>query len=401
MRHTRATALLAVIVLGGCDATNTTTSPPNDWPTDFDVCAEERFEASFVPVNLLLTIDRSQSMSDGQPVPKWEAATSAISSFLQAPDADQLDVALRIWPDPDGCNTSQCDAAACSDPQVALGPLGDPTHLAEVVGALESAVPSGETPLSAAVDGAARWADAQLSATPKERAAIVVVTDGIPNGCDEDVDHISAFAAQAAAAGAPVFAVGIDGSSEAVMNQISAAGGTGRAYLVGKEKVEQELLATLLDIQGQVLGCIFQPPIGEELDYDKIRIELEAAGSSTVIPRVNGVENCHPVLDGWYLDGNERIALCEHSCEAVQAAGTAALAVTVGCECQQDSDCATDEVCTDNACVPCEGAECPGADTGDAGAANVQGGAQNCETVPGPGGWIAALAFFFLARRRS
>ena len=56
------------------------------------------------------------------------------------------------------------------------------------------------TPMSAALEGAVLWGQAQLDATPGENVVIVFVTDGEPTECNQDIGVIAALAADGAAA---------------------------------------------------------------------------------------------------------------------------------------------------------------------------------------------------------
>ncbi|MEM6929086.1 MAG: vWA domain-containing protein, partial [Myxococcota bacterium] len=207
MRWWLGTTLLAASV--GCD-----TGEPIEVDTGaltFEVCAEVQETANRVPVNLLLTIDRSGSMADGQP-PKWDAMTSALQSFVDTPDAQQLRVGLRVWPADDGCNTDECDAEVCSQPQVPVGSLESEDQRTALLDEVAAGTPEGDTPMSAALHGARTWAQRVQGEVPEEQVAIALLTDGIPNGCDESIDNISSIASDALDDGTPTYVLGIEGS---------------------------------------------------------------------------------------------------------------------------------------------------------------------------------------------
>jgi hypothetical protein len=322
---------------------------------DFEPCAEVHDEATLVPVNMFLTVDKSGSMAD---MGKWGSAVAAFTAFFEDPSAASLKVALRLWPlDGDGCNDVACDAMACSQPAVALGELGDAAQRQALVDALTATVPDGGTPMSAALEGAAIFAASQLAAAPEEEVVVVLVTDGEPNGCDEDVAAIAAIAADSAAAGAPVYVVGIEGSNEAQLDQIAMAGGTSAGYFVGSANAEAELLAAMQDIQGQSVACSFPFPVEDParpLAPELMRIEYDSGGSTLVVPRVGGADECTDA-GGWYLDDPAlptTITLCPATCSEVQGDLEARLDIAVGCECSVDADCPSGDVCDDNHCVP-------------------------------------------------
>ncbi|MBX2799968.1 MAG: hypothetical protein KTR31_19970 [Myxococcales bacterium] len=412
MRWALGTALLTTGVCGcgEIDSTNVNSVTPTDptgWETQFEVCAEVREEATLVPVNLLLTVDRSGSMADGKPMSKWEATTRAVTAFLEAPDAGRLQVALRMWPDDDGCNGDECNDLVCSQPQVPAAPLSDEDHRLAVVDALQAGKPDGNTPLSAVLEGARGWAsDMQVNA-PDEQTAVLLVTDGLPNGCDESIANISSIAYDTFADDTPVYVVGIDGSAESDVDDIASGGGTGAGYFVGSDDVEADLLEALLDIQGDVLGCTYAFPDGDTLNPDLIRVDAVVQGAVELLPRLFGEAECDVDGWGWFLSDKDRITLCDESCERLQAVQDVSVEIAIGCECEVDEDCPDDHVCEDNACVPCEGDDCPGADTnlggGGDGSRNVQGGAWNCSTLgPAGTGWVVVLlGVALIGRRRS
>jgi hypothetical protein len=398
--------------------------PPEDtgWETDFPACATQVVEAVPIDTNLLLAVDSSCSMADPADgrttgtttgtLSKWDAATSAFTAFFTDPSSTGLDVGLRLWPTAsDGCDDVACDPVACSQPQVPLDSLGDAVHRQALVDALANTVPEGGTPMHAALDGALRWAAAEAIAAPDAQIAVVLVTDGEPNGCDEDITHIADLATAAAATGIPVYAVGIEGSNVAQIDQIAAAGGTNVGYFVGSANSEADLVAALKDIQAQQVSCAFTFPTestGEDpLSPDLVRVEYTIDGDLVLAQRLADASLCGPD-GGWYLDDPadpSTITLCPTTCAALQGI-TVEIEIAVGCECLTDADCPDGDVCASDGCVPpCEGADCPAEPTPEGpeilGNLAVQGGAWRCDGAGvGPVAW-AVLAALALARRRA
>lgn len=414
-RLARLVPLLAAVGALGCQSSdvvggrNQVPPPPEDtgWRFDFEPCATDRVQASRIRTNLFLAVDTSCSMDQrvepgvaGSPT-KWEAASSAFNGFFTDPTASTLDLALRLWPASDGCDHQQCDADACADPQVPLGSLGDATHQQALTDALSATSPGGFTPMHAALDGATRWAATHLSDAPDEQVAIIFVTDGEPRGCDEDIGNIAALAASSASLGVPVYAVGIEGVNTDQIDQIAAAGSTGSGFFVGNADAEVDLLAALKAIQEQVVSCSFSFPTdatADPLSPDLVRVEVEVDGEIERVRRILDASRCEPD-GGWYLDDPESpsvIALCPSTCAEVQDIDEVAIELAVGCACLTDDDCAGDQVCTSDGCVPpCVGPDC--VDTSippDAvrGRQAVQGGALNCAATPASGSLLLLLA---------
>jgi hypothetical protein len=204
-------------------------------------CGIGTASANLKPVNMLVMFDRSSSMlecTDGTPneepcAPgtRWDSATSALNQFFQSPDADGLGVALRFFPHDVpaagcfGADNGACDAAACSEVLVDMAKLAaDPAPAdaqeTALVAAVESSAPilavpgvnTGGTPISAALEGGLLWTSAYQAQNPEERTVLVFLTDGEPNGCEEDFDIISQIAEDAlAASGVPTYAIGLTG----------------------------------------------------------------------------------------------------------------------------------------------------------------------------------------------
>lgn len=327
MRGSVCWILAIVVATYGCGHRN------GQQPLDFESCAGATQSASFAPVSLLFAVDRSGSMSEGEPVPKWEATTDALRSFIEAKGARTLSVALRLWPDAEtlgGCNRFDCDATSCSEPQVPLGSLADPGHVRALLVALAATQPDGtSTPLSAVVEGTGQWAQDNPS-TNQTPAAVVLVTDGIPQGCNESTDVIAELASESAEDGAPVFVVGLEGSREDDLDYIAERGGTQAAFFIGNDVIEEDLLAALETIQGEVLSCTLPLPKGNDLDYTNIRVEARVGDARFDLSRFDGAPDCDGT-PGWHLEG-DRIALCPSTCVELQTAPEVAIEISVGCD---------------------------------------------------------------------
>jgi len=305
-------------------------------------CATSNSQATLVPVNMFIMFDKSGSMNDNG---KWPACTAALKAFFQDPATAGLRVALRFFPD-DGCDDVDCSIDACSQPLVALGPLTvdpAPTDAQEqaLVSAVDSKGPDGHTPMFAALGGAEQWAAGYLAAHPTEKVVVVLVTDGEPHGCDEDIDHIAQLAGDGLGNGVYTYAVGLEGSNEAQMNQIAQAGGTMQGIFIGNGNAQAELLAALKAIQGSQVACAFQvptPPNGETLDPKLVNVNYTPGGGmTTTLGQVPSAADCGPA-GGWYYDNPTNpttITLCPATCAVVQGDDQAKLDILFGCSTQE------------------------------------------------------------------
>jgi MYXO-CTERM domain-containing protein len=331
--------------------------------TEFEACAEAQASASLARVNMFIAIDKSGSMDDNM---KWDNTRAAFTAFFQDPAAASLNVALRFWPD-DGCDQMTCDVMACATPQVPLGPLSDMAQQQALITLFQAKMPGGNTPVSAALEGAVLWSQNRLMAAPDEAVVIILVTDGEPNGCDENIANIAAIADGAFTSdGIRTYAVGLQGSAEPDMNSIATAGGTNMGIFIGNANAQQDLLDALLNIAGQAVQCTFavpDPVAGELLDPKLVRVEYGQAGQSNqaLLSHVADASECGN--GGWYYDDNgdpTSITFCPETCSNVQQDTMAQIDIALGCECDIDADCPDGLICIDHHCVPpCSDDSCP------------------------------------------
>ncbi len=302
-------------------------------------CATGSAEAKLNPVDLFIMFDRSGSMAQNG---KWTNTTAALKAFFAAPESGGLRVALRFFADM-GCDAPACNLNICSQPLVPLAALtaapapADMQELA-LTTAVNSKFPFGGTPMYAALGGAEQWAKAYAFNHPDDKVAVVLVTDGEPKGCDEDVTHIAALAQDALTnGGVQTYALGLAGSNEAQMNLIASAGGTNAAILIGNGNAEAELLAAFKKIQGDQLACDFPIPTqdgGMAVDPKLINVDFTPSGGMTEVFGQVPDEAACGWGDGWYYDDPNqptKILLCPASCAKVQADEHPKVDVLVGC----------------------------------------------------------------------
>lgn len=329
---------------------------PGDWselssgvgadPLDTEVCAAEVITTRLAPVNLFLMVDRSGSMAlDG----KWTLATGALRTFLRDPRAEGLRVGLRFFSDDEpmvGCTMQGCSIDACAEPLVDFGSLatasGDvDVHETRLLDALDKTFPRSGlgTPIYPALGGALQRAGIYQSEHPTEKTVVVFVTDGEPNGCNQDIHDISALAADAHAAfGVLTYAIGLEGSNEAQMDEIAGAGQTNAGIFIRSSgSAEQELLNALNAIRGQTMSCDFAlPAVGSgvgTMDVDKVNITLQAKDAQTALYQVESETACSAGGAAWYYDdpsAPRRIHLCPSACEMASGQGRS-LELEVGC----------------------------------------------------------------------
>lgn len=307
------------------------------------VCAADVIGTRLSPVNLFLMVDRSGSMTQNN---KWQQAVGALRSFLEDPQSAGLRVALRFFSDDQpmvGCTMQGCSVDACAVPLVDVGELAAETGTAdlqelELVSALERTFPRSGlgTPIYPALGGALSWAGSYRSEHPDEKAVVVFVTDGEPNGCNQDINDISALSDQALSNfGILTYAIGLEGSNEAQMDQIGHAGGTEHGIFIGaSNNAEVELQQALDAIRGQTMSCDFALPestTGKAVDTNQVNVSLQNSRGAIDLYQVDSAADCTG-QSAWYYDNPAaptRIHLCPSACEV--AGETSEVSVAMGC----------------------------------------------------------------------
>jgi Mg-chelatase subunit ChlD len=325
-----------IVIQGTGGASGSSGSGPG-----FTECAKAENEPTTVPLHMYLAVDKSGSMQDNN---KWGNARAAFLNFFQDPAnaAAKISVALRFWPDGQ-CSELTCDPNACEPPQVALGPLSDQNQVTALVNLFNSKSPSGNTPMMAALGGASQWAIKNAQQGEGAVATVIVfVTDGEPNGCNEDINAIASNAANAyMTAEVPTFAVGMVGSNEGQMDIIAQAGNTQKAFLIGNGNAEAELVAALKEIQKTTLACVFampEPAAGEMLDPKQVNLTYTPTGSDMpiTIGQVDSEAACSAAGGwGWFYDDPNKpavIQLCPDLCNNVQKDTSGKIKVILGCD---------------------------------------------------------------------
>jgi hypothetical protein len=207
------------------------------------------------------------------------------------------------------------------------------------VAAIDARQPGGGggTPIHPALHGATTWAKGYQASHPGDSVAVLLVSDGAPQGCNESVSAIADLAADAYGAQAiPTYTVGLAGSNESTMNQIAAAGGTGSSFFIDGGDVTAQLLAALQQIKGEAtLPCHYAMPSGDGVDPSEVNVSFTpGGGSEQTLPQVADASACGGVSAGWYYDdpaAPSSITLCAQSCDAVQGDPAGAISIVMGC----------------------------------------------------------------------
>jgi hypothetical protein len=184
--------------------------------------------------NMFIMVDKSISMGCSvsnqtcnnmtvgtQPPPtRWSAVTDAIKAFVNSPSSAGAGVGIGFFEGPDFCGV-----ASYAMPTVPIAPL--PGVAPDISSALANHSPGGTTPTEPALAGAIQYAKAFTAGAPGHPAVVVLVTDGMPNGCNSTVAGAAAIA-QAGYTATPsvkTYVVGL--GATAALDQIALAGSGG------------------------------------------------------------------------------------------------------------------------------------------------------------------------------
>jgi hypothetical protein len=331
-------------------------------------CGAESHQAMIKPLAIYLLVDWSASMTERNDL--WTPVKTALSAFVNDPSSAGIQVALGYFPVTSEDIVVKCDATQYVTPSVAMSTL--PDNAMPVTSSLETKMftlgenpPPNDrlsTPTAPAVSGSLQYVSEWIAQHTDHTGVLVLATDGEPAGCDDaslmlgmpitrgtpEELTASVDAIAAAAAGTPAiktYVIGI-GDLMAALNQLAAAGDTGReAFIVDDTgtNTQAEFLEAMKEIRGSALPCSYgiPTPTAGILDYDKVNVDYQPDDTGTNnVPFVK-VENaaaCGTNTNAWFYNDPENptsIELCPAACEAARASGMNSLSVvsvSLGCE---------------------------------------------------------------------
>lgn len=303
------------------------------------------------PVYLAFAFDVSGSMGKldydyHDPVLKWEPVVAATKGFFADPSSNRISASLTFFPI-DADDDERCDAGNYATPDVAMTEL--PSDL--FAAAIDAITPTdsddwrGGTPTLAALGGLLDSLEPRLAAEPGAYHALVLVSDGYPQGCDDNsIESVEDLVAGALENGVPTYVIGVQnppGGPDTVtdLQDIAVAGGTGDAIIIETGDPEQTSTAfaqAIESIRERSATCVVEippPPADQVFNKDLVNVTVTSGGTVTELGYDPDAE-CS-VANSWHYDdpaNPSRIELCESTCQAVQADAQASLQVEFGCE---------------------------------------------------------------------
>lgn len=357
------TALLAWVAFVACEGA----APPrgdgadadsdSDADTDTDVdsdsdsdgdsdtgCEEVAFPVAGHPPDILILLDRSNSMAVGSPS-CWSTVTTALTSITA--DMDPLiNFGLMVFP----YGATEC-APPSGTPEVAIVEEENAAAIATTLGGLGP--DGGGTPTTAALNAAATYLSGLADESTKY---ILLATDGGPNcssdaglqcpacqttqldgvscythnDCLDDVQAILLAEQIHMEMGIAIYVVGMGGVLDSVylevMTEIAAAGGTGDFY---PADTPADLTAALDEIAAEAVACEFTvdwDALGEGVSTDQDLVNVFA--DDEIVPYD---EDCSDGF-GWQWIDADTIGLCDGLCEQYKNGEISEVTASFGCE---------------------------------------------------------------------
>jgi hypothetical protein len=308
-----------------------------------DECATAQYEAKLRPLDMLVLLDQSGSMTEHDD--RWTPTTSAIKSFVSSPESAGIGIGLQYFPlgkDDD----EKCQGTTYADPSVPIAPLpGNAPAMIQSIDAhyfdKENCCDAPEhqgTPTRPALEGVYAYLRDWLAAHPERDAVALLATDGEPSECDaNDIDDVGRVMSEAASASPSIATYVIGIGDEEDLAELATAGGTGQgAFTVDGTggMTEKQLLETLNKIRGESFRCDFDIPAGMYSDPNLTNVETSIATRPPAkLVKVQTPDDCaRATQGGWYHDdASKRIQLCPEACRAIRMEPSAKVNIVVGC----------------------------------------------------------------------
>jgi hypothetical protein len=317
-------------------------------------CSPVDFEITGTTVDMLIVLDRSNSMAEGNPV-LWNVMGDALRQ-VTSQMSQQINFGLMLFP---ALTCSGLSTNTCASPTSSYVDIGSPTavtQISDAVGAVgdPGVGTCGGTPTAVTLQVAH---NTLLQVSDSLERYVLLATDGAPNcnsalnggtckctGTNCSVQNLNCLddqrtydAADALfAAGFPVYVIGVGGSSnwQTVMDQIASHGGTSQYYPAGNAAA---LLAAMQQITGSIVSCDFDIdwaslPQGTSTDPDLVNFyckqdKTEPNSDANVIGLDPGCANGN----GWDWVDADTIRFCDDACTKLKTGGCPVVTAMFGC----------------------------------------------------------------------
>jgi len=316
-----------------------------------EVCATATAAATLEPVYLGFAFDVSGSMGKGDypwhdATLKWDPVVAATRGFFEDPASTGIMASLTAFPI-DADEDERCDPESYASPDVAMTELPSATFGA-ALDTIREGDWRGGTPTLAVVEAVLEELDAYRVEHPG-RYALVLVTDGYPQSCDDDSIESVEEVVRAAAADIPTYVIGVknpplvDDDGEAApdtvtnLGGVAEAGGTETAFIIDTgdaARTSLDFQAAIEKIRGAAVACNLQIPMPpDRRKFEKDRVVVSTT-SGTTTTELTYDASC-AAAGAWHyddVDAPTEVVLCPTTCATVQSDVQAALSVGFTCQ---------------------------------------------------------------------
>lgn len=335
-------------------------------------CAGWSSEPELLPTVLQLVVDTSYSMTfrtdSTRGRTKWDITQEALYAAVGDLPATAA-VGVLYYPGQDTTESMQArDVTQCinTNALIPIAPLGDQNapQRERVLASVEDAEPAGLTPTHNAYHYALQ--NGLRASNETGNRFMLLITDGAPTlewGCigrsqyEAPTQPIIDEIFDARQEGIRTFIIGSPGSEEAVnggdarpwLSRAAALGGTARGGctvdgpnychidLSQEADFAVALNAALARILGQIVSCSFElppAPAGQTLNLSQVNvIYTPSSGADAELVGRNDDPSC---TDGWQMDAQGRVTLCENTCNLVRSDPGGTVELLFGCDTQVD-----------------------------------------------------------------
>ncbi len=321
-------------------------------------CATQNSPTTRAPMNLLIVLDRSGSMSecaDGSSRPpceltKWAAAQQGLIRLLESLE-DEARVGLMFFP-------AMSNASSPDGYRTPVVPLGEPLGIARagLISRIRGASPSGNTPMACAMPQAVAYLQGLMNNGSRN---IMLITDGSPtdecsgvvcspldincilNASNAAQGQILGAVARGARSTPPIrtFALGTPDAAPTFLSSVAVNGRTERGpgceprdchYTLGTASFMRDLNAALDSVRDRAATCEFEltvDPMRADPTLINVYYTPMSGGAGRFIPRDA------TRMNGWdYTPGGRSITFYGPLCDEVRMGRAgASVQIVYGC----------------------------------------------------------------------
>jgi hypothetical protein len=316
-----------------------------------NACATVSTGVELEPVHLAFAFDVSGSMGSGVKAwerkdLKWDPVVLATRTFFASASSAGLTASLMFFPSTAG-KPAICNEGDYEHPEVPMTALPSPLFGAaiDVVAPKPADDWRSGTPTVAVMRGTQAFLGSYRM-QHEGRFAIVLVTDGYPEGCTglDKVDFVVTEAALALQHDVHTYVVGVANpkvpdapDTVSDLHRIAAAGGTDHAFLIATDDpnaTASALTAAIDQIRKSSISCSLAiPPPSNGAPFDKRSVAVHYQ-SGPVTTNLSYDPACTKP-NAWHYDDVSQpseIVLCDSTCNTIRADTKAELQVEFACQ---------------------------------------------------------------------